>query len=463
MKKVLLISPSLQANIQESPKNNSYSMGLAYLHSIIEKAGYLIETKNYNNLDSSLAEKEISTKIKDFNPDFLLIQVFTMNRVASYNLIRIVRQFNPNMKIVLGGVHASIYYEQLLKNFDINCVVIGEGEVTIVEVLKSFSNETEISEIKGIAYKTNGKVIKNPDRPLIENIDNIPFPKHELFIDSERTMACMLTSRGCPFKCSFCCLHTISRRKFRTRTVKNVVDEIEYIEKKFKNIKTIQLADDTFTLNLQRAIDICKEIIKRKIKLKFLCSARIKPATPELFEYMEKAGFTHIGFGLETGSPKLLKSIHKSLTQEDVIETFNMLKNSKINLITFLMVGFPGETDETVAETIALTKRLQEIRYFEFAGVARLWVYPNTEVYEYMRDKGKINDDFWLTEEDVPFFTVEHSAEKLEEMVTRIALSCTPKKQIFKSMVSEILHPSVFIKKILPRIKKIKKHVLRKF
>ena len=216
------------------------------------------------------------------------------------------------------------------------------------------------------------------------------------------------------------------------------------------------MVDDTFTLDLQRAMDFCREIIRRRIKVKFWCSARIKPASAELFELMERAGFVGIGFGLETGSAKLLKSIHKSITREDVIRTFEMLKGRKIAIATFLMVGFPGETDETVAETIDLIKTLQKIQYFEFAGVALLWVYPNTEVYDVLRASGRIDDSYWLTDQDVPFFTLEHSQAELERMVTTITLACQPWRQWVKRILGEFLHPVATSKKFIPRLRKLK-------
>jgi len=456
MKKVLLVSPPLQVNTQVHSKDNSYGLGLCYLHAVIEKEGYQIRTFSYNNSDPLEAEKAVIAELMDFKPDFFLVQIFTMNRVESYSILKKAKELRPEMKIIVGGVHASIYPGQMLENFPVDCVVIGEGEVTIVELLETLSAGRDLSGVKGIVYKKNGRVVITEERPLIEDLDSLPFPKHELFITPEREMACILTSRGCPFKCSFCCLHTISRRKFRVRSAKNAVDEVEHIVNTFKNIKIIQLADDTFTLNSQRAMDFCREIVRRKIKIQFWCSARIKPASVELFKLMEEAGFKAIGFGLETGSAKLLNSIHKSITREDVIETFEMLKDININIFTYLMVGFPGENKETMAETIDLIKKLQKIKYFEFAGVARLWVYPNTEVYEYLCEAGQIDDSFWLTNKDVPYFTLEHTEEELERMVTDITMACIPKRQLANRLLSELLHPSLFARKFMPRLRKLK-------
>lgn len=457
MKKILLVSPSLQQNVQVGERVDSFSLGLAYLHSVINGAGYSIETVNYNNLPVEVSEKEIEEKINTINPDFFLVQILTMNRVASKRAIALARKLKPGIPIITGGVHASIYYSQVLDFYGADYVVIGEGERTVLELLGALSGGLPVDGIKGIAFKRERKVVVAPERELIADLDCLPFPKHELFITPETRMVGILTSRGCPFKCSFCCLHAISKRKFRKRSVNNVVDEIEHITRNFPGVTSIQMADDTFTLDQTRAMDFCLEIIRRKIKIRFLCSARVKPASVELFELMERAGFVSIGFGLETGSDKLLKSIHKNITREDVIQTFEMLKKRKISIATYLMVGFPGENDDTVAETIDLIKKLQKIRYFEFAGVARLWVYPNTEVYEAMRAGGRIDDSYWLTDKDVPFFTLEHTEEELERMVTKITLACQPWRQWIKRIFSELLHPVRTARKVAPRLRKLKR------
>jgi len=457
VKKVLMVSPPFQVNTQVHLKDGSpYGLGLCYLHAVIEKEGYQIRAFSYNNSDPLEAEKAVTAELMDFKPDFFLVQIFTTNRVESYRVLKKAKELRPEMKVIVGGLHASIYPGQVLENFPVDCVVIGEGEVTIVELLETLSAGRDPSGVKGIAYKEKGRVVITGERPLIEDLDSLPFPRHELFITPEREIACILTSRGCPFKCSFCCLHTISRRKCRMRSAKNAVDEVEHIVNTFKNIKIIQIADDTFTLNPQRAMDFCREIVRRKIKIQFYCSARIKPASVELFRLMEEAGFREIGFGLETGGAKLLKSIHKNITREDVIETFKMLKDININISTFLMVGFPGENKETVAETIDLIKELQKIKYFEFAGVACLWVYPSTEVYEHLCKAGRIDDGFWLTDKDVPFFTLEHSEEELETMVTQITMACHPKRQWAKRLLRELLHPFLFTRKFMPRLRKLK-------
>ncbi len=417
MKRILLISAPLEESFKLkniSDDENSYSLGLGYLHSVIEKSGYAIKTKNYNTSDEVASLNDIREEISGFNPDYLLMQLFSMNRVTSYKVFKIAKELKNDIKVIIGGVHATIMYEQLLNNFDIDYAVLGEGEKTIVELLRALDKAEDTSKIRGISYRRNGQVVKTEERELVENLDELPFPKHELFITSKRKMACILTSRGCPFKCSFCCLHTISKRIYRKRSVDNIIKEIEYILSAFKNINSIQIADDTFTLDVERAMEFCKEIVKRNIKVKLSCSARIKPSSKEMFKLMEEAGFVSIGFGLETGSEKLLASIHKNITREDVKETFrNLTKVKKISITLYMMLGFPGESDKTVEESVNFLKELYKIRKFGVYGVAILWVYPNTEVFDLMKEKRLIGDDYWLSDKEVPYFTVEHSYQDL--------------------------------------------------
>lgn len=460
MKSVYLVSPSLQADVQQNIKDNSYGLGLGYLHSMLEQSDYDITTRCFNNTPNAAARLLFEEEFNKVKPDYLLLQIFTMNRSEAYWTIQRAKHLSPDITVIAGGVHATIYYQQLLENFPIDFIAIGEGEETIVELLNALQEGSSIDDVAGIAFQRDGSLVKTSDRPLLDNLDRLPFPKHELFMSPDRTMACILTSRGCPFKCSFCCLHTISKRKFRVRSVENVVAEIEHIIAKFPYITTIQVSDDTFTLNQQRAIDICKEIVRRKIRIDFTCSARVKPASKELFEWMERAGFVAIGFGLETGCERLMKSIHKNVTQEDVVQVFEMLKDSKMSITTFLMVGFPGETFETVEETIHFVKRLQKIKYYEFQGVARLWVYPNTEVYEIMKTAGMIEDSYWLTDGNVPYFTVENSLEDLDRMVARISISCMTKRQMIVRILNGLMHPVGFFRSVWPKLLRLKRLIL---
>lgn len=423
-KRIFLVETSVEEqNRQEYNKNSSYPLGLAYLDAILKKEGYDVVTKDFaQNKEKEYLDYAKSILI-NFKPEILGISMMSMTRVSSYKLMKIAKKINPKIKIIAGGIHASVMYEQLLKNFPIDCIIIGEGEETIKEVVPALLENKNLSKIKGIAFKKKNKIIKTKERDLICNLDDLPFPSHEAFMNKKRTRIVLLSSRGCPNKCSFCALHIISKRRYRMRSCKNVVDEIELLIKN-PRIKEIEFSDDTFTLSEQRIIDFCKEIVKRKIKKDFICSARIKPITEKMLYWMQKAGFKEIRFGIETGSRKMLESIHKAITPEDIIETFKAAKKfPKIKFIKFLMVGFPGESKETIKETIELVKKIQKIVPMNFFCAQPLWVYPGTEIYEKMKAAGKINDDFWLSDKPCPYYTVDYTQEEIFDMANRIGFA----------------------------------------
>ncbi|OHD13529.1 MAG: hypothetical protein A2Y41_06535 [Spirochaetes bacterium GWB1_36_13] len=457
--KVLLISHSIEDESRfEHNSNCAYSLGLGYLHSTLEKNNYEVKTLFLNNYDYKFAQEKISFVLKDFKPNFVGFQIFSMNRVSSFREIEFINKDYPEIKIFIGGVHSSIMFEQIIQKYTFLIGVIGEGEVTIIELLNAIKNNKSIENIKGIAYYKNSSVTRTTTRDLIHDLDELPFPKHEIFFkeDPLRTIGHIITSRGCPFDCSFCCLKIISQRKLRVRTIENVLEEIKSLKRKYPRLTHIQLHDDTFLIDNKRVIEFCKLLIKENLGITFECSARVKPVSEEMFDWLQKAGFTKIMFGLESGSEKILKSIHKQITPNDVIELFTILKKYKFTITTFLMCGFPNETETDIYKTISLVNRIQKIKYNWIAGIGKLWVYPGTEVYLLMKQSGKITDDYWLTNKPIPYYTVDYDLKKLKEFENKIMFHVSIEKILtfrglifhfikypFKILNFIIQHPSI--------------------
>jgi len=430
------------------------SIGLLYLDSILKKHGYEVLTRDYTYWTEEHFLEELKKNLVKFEPDVVGISINSMTRISAYKAIKAIKEWKNDTKIILGGIHASVMYEQLLNNFPIDIISIGEAEETFIEILDAISNKKSIKKIKGIAYKDKDKVIKNPDRELLKDLDSLPFPSYETFMNPKIKSVYILSSRGCPNNCSFCCLAVISKQRWRFRTTKNVVDEIEFIVKNYPWVESIEFADDTSTLDNKRMIEISKELINRGIKRKFVCQGRIKPISREMFYWMEKAGFVKMIFGIETGAKKLLESIHKGITKEDCINTFNILKEFKnIEVVKNLIVGFPGETEETVNETIEFTKELQRIIKMDYFYAFPLWVYPGTEVYQIGKSRGWIDDSYWLTNKPCPNFTLEHPMEWLIKMSNKIAIETTMAEgKIFfiKKIAGKIItHPKYYIRRVL--------------
>ncbi len=287
-------------------------------------------------------------------------------------------------------------------------------------MMEKFAGNLSIDGVAGLAYFRNGKVVKTMGRPLIQDLDILPFPKHEVFFTERRTGASILTSRGCPFRCSFCVLDAISQRRVRARSVANVIAEIEHLIAIAPQLETIWIHDDQFFMDNKRVIELCDEIVARKIKLKFVCSARFKPISKELVDALERAGFIQVLFGLESGSPKILQMAHKGIKQADALKAISLFKDSKIVAICFLIVGLHGEDQETVDETIRFVREMQKIKYIIYHDISVLTIYPGTEIYDIAKGACQIGDDYWLTDKPTPLFTAEHDEAKLVEYKNKI-------------------------------------------
>lgn len=437
--KILLATMSIEDIYRfEENHNAAYSLGLGYIHSYLESQGHHVKTLFLNNENQANAETKLLEEVENFSPEMIGFQVFSMVRTSTFSIIEKI--YNKKIKIILGGIHPTIMYEQILEKYPYIVISLGEGEFTLAELADRFERNMDIDDVQGIAYVNSTlEIVKTVPRPLLKDLDVLPFPKHETYFDAspERTVAHVISSRGCPFRCTFCALKVISEGKVRKRSIKNVIDEIVHLKTKYPRLKHIQFHDDTMLLDNARMIDFCKNIVELDLNITFECSARVKPVSEELFMWMQKAGFKKIMFGLETGSPRILKSIKKSITREDVLNLFRILKKFDFDVTTFLICGFPGETDETIQETIDLVNETQKLKYNLIGGVGKLWVYPGTEIYEKAKQAGMMSDDFWMTDSYVPYYTVEHSYEKLcefeEKIMNHVAIARIVTWQGFKN------------------------------
>ncbi len=419
--KVLLVTSSFEDVIvnpeSKTPEESHYPIGLAYLHSYLESKKINIKMLPLNNKTFEDCFKEVINKIKKFSPDIIGFQMLTCNRVSTYRLIEHINKHYPKIKIIIGGIHTTIMYKQLINKFPFLIAVLGEGEITFLELIKELNKEkTNLKIIDGIAFFEKGKVTRTKPRELIKDLDSLPFPNHKLFFENKkRYSGCILTSRGCPFSCSFCCLNPEAKRKVRFRSPKNVVDEIEYMVNKFPQMTEVFIHDDSFFIDNKRVIAICEEIIKREIKIDFIASGRIKPISEEMIKKLEQANFKYVLLGIESGDNGILEKCHKGINQDDIIKTFKLFAKSKINIKTFLIIGLYGETIKTIKETARFIRKLQRIKYISYSRHPNiLLVYPGTEVYEIAKAKGMITDNYWLTNKEIPAFTVENSYKELK-------------------------------------------------
>lgn len=429
---------------------NLLPLGIAYIGAVLEQQGHTVEGHNFEQGGWEKTRNAMMDKIRRFTPDIVGMTCLTNNRSSCVKFSRLVKKHNQKIKVVLGGVHATIMHEQMLQNFpEIDVIVMGEGELTAVDLVRALEKDGQLEKVKGIAYLKGKKVVTTQAQELIRNLDNLPIPKFEYFrrqIEESR-VGCVYSSRGCPYHCNFCSTSHYWQNRWRGRSPKHVVDEIEYLLKNFK-VKFLYFTDDCFTTSKKRVVEICKEIVGRDLRFKFTVSTRVNFIDEESLGWLKKAGAVEVSFGVESGSPSVLKTIGK---KEEIMQVINACKKTeKSGLVpsVLLFVGTPGENQETVNETKRLIDNIYRSAKIDY--VRLLEIYPGVPLYEYSKKIGFINDDYWLSEKDPPIFTAENTKEQLQRWSTELVLHNYRKKgfcfmagYILKSMA---LHPIKLVK-----------------
>ncbi|MBS3159986.1 radical SAM protein [Candidatus Woesearchaeota archaeon] len=385
--KILLINPS-QRNVYGTPMPQAYPpLGLLYIGAVLEKDGHVIDLLN---IDSDGFNENY---ILEFKPDFVGI---TATTPTFNNAILIAKKIKEilDVKIILGGVHATISPFESLNNDYIDFVIKGEGEQTILELVNSNGKYT----IDGLFYKKDKKIIKNNERKLIENLDDLPFPARHLLKNpnfyvppdaTRKPVASIMTTRGCYGKCTYCCTKNIYGFRLRTRSVKNILDEIDVVVNKF-NVKEIHFMDDNFVYDKNRVIEFCSELKKRNYDLifEFANGLRADCINEEVLNALKSIGVINLGFGVESGNEEILKNIKKGITKDQVRKAFKLAKEKGFQTWGFFMFGLPGENEKTMQDTIVFALELDP----DFAKFLVLKPYPGTEIYDQLNNAKFIFD-----------------------------------------------------------------------
>jgi len=400
-------------DLWEDEEDTHYPVGQAYLGAVLDEAGYETELLNLTNSKWEDVQEEVINKIKQWKPDIFGVSILSNSRTSALKLLKTIKKISPKTKIIAGGIHTTFLYEQVLDNYPVDFVVLGEGDKTILELIKAIEQKKNLSyfkKINGIAYKFKGEIIKSKTRERITNLDSLPIPKHDFFKQfiNKSNCAYIMTSRGCPFNCSFCPSSAYWGRRLVQRSAENVFKEIKYLIKKYPNLNFIRFLDDEFICNNQRVIDLCKMILKEDINIKWNCLGRASSMNEELVKWMKKAGCVEITFGIESGSQRILDKMGKKVKISQIINAFELCKKYKIIPSFLAIIGSPGENSESVNETIKLARRLNEA-----VEPAILIVFPGTDVCRLAEEKGLITKDYWLGEGLCPLYTCEHSKLKL--------------------------------------------------
>lgn len=424
--KVILINPPNSVDQKISFTVNVFQpLGLAYIAAVLEKNHYqvkildaLAEGFDQEKVIGSrrivgLSYSDIKKEIRRFQPDIVGIATpFSFQSLEAHKVADLVKQVNQQIITVTGGSHPTIQPEEMLKNKNVDYVIRGEGEYIMLDLIRAIEGKKSLRKIKSLSYRDNkGQIINNPRSEPIKDLDNLPFPARYLLpmekyhqaakkgrvteglIAYGKKRTSIVTSRGCPFNCTFCTVHLIMTRVWRARSPKNVLEELKECKNKY-GIEYFDIIDDNFTLIPERAKEICRLMIKEDLQLEWSTpnGVRADKLDEELITLMKKAGCISIKVAPESGNQEVLnRIIKKNLDLKKIKKAIVLCKKHQLPIEAFFVVGFPQETEKDIQDTINYAKELRQLGcdycYFFIATP-----YFGTEMYRIAVAKGYLDE-----------------------------------------------------------------------
>jgi len=327
-----------------------YPLGLGYIGTILSNHSASVVI-----YDFSLEKVSIEEILHNFQPSIIGLSFLSTSWPIARDLIGKLRsQFNG--WIIAGGIHSTLFPEEVL-NTGVDVVLLGEGETSIVKLVKTLQNglKEKLAAVPGMAFLHNKEVVITENNPPIMNLDIIPFIDRDLFHDlTLYSHHSMIISRGCPYSCKFCCNWGVGVKKCRSRSPKNVVEEITYLIERYQ-AKTIYFADDLFFFNNSQRMEFCDLILSNEIKFKWVVQLRADSVSEQLLRLMKKAGCIKLCFGIESGCQEILDNIGKHISIEQIRQTFNLIKNVGIKTKTWWILGLPGNYEQQLESFNSIT------------------------------------------------------------------------------------------------------------
>lgn len=461
--KIFLIIPPVTVNVKEYVPRNCYPfLGVGYLAAVLEQAGYEVaildafttenDMVNFSggNATYGLGDRSIKRQIEKFKPDVVGISsMYTMYAQDAHRMASITKELNSDILVVLGGAHPSCNPELVLKDNNVDVVVGGEGEYTLLDIVNAFKDGKNIDSIPGTAVRKNNSICVNAPRPLIDDLDVLPLPARHLlpmqiyFKNASRStlynmrnpFATIITSRGCPMHCVYCAVRTIWGRTWRARSAVKVVDEIELLVRNY-GVREIHFSDDNISVNKNRIVGICNEIIKRKIDIRWACPTGIAiwSLDEDLLRITKKAGCYRLTFGLESGNKETLDFIGKKYSYETAKKLIKLANKLGFWTASTFIFGFPQEKRESINDTISFAINSD----LDFAVFYTPVIFPGTRLFDIFMDSGiKYNPE--ILGVNNAYDSLHFSGEQLLRM-RAVANSLVIKKRL--------THPFRFLNKI---------------
>lgn len=390
-KKILLVNPH-SYNINTSPP-----LSLAYLGAQLKKFGYIVKAIDASAPYNNPSDEGIIKQIEAYQPDVVGVTIMTPFAKEAYNLIYKIK--NLGLKLIAGGPHVTILPDEALQK-GVDIAIRGEGEITIIELLNAHFSGKGLNDVKGISYKVDQKIVHNQDREYIKDIDVLPYPDKELFdphwyhkdgIPINEAFGTILTSRGCPGRCTFCS-RAVYQNRVRYNSAEYVIGQMQELEERY-GTNRFYFLDDNFVTNKKRLKLICMLIKVNFPGITWAITCRVDSVDMEALKWMKDAGCTTITYGLESGSDNNLKRINKRLTADQIRLTVKMSHDLGFDVCANWMLGYPFESVEDVEATKKLVIELDQ--YIAMHNAGFLIPFPGTELYEEYKYLDSVKE-YWL-------------------------------------------------------------------
>lgn len=388
------------------------------------KEGSLNFSKEYESYTSYVAALnapnhptwELMRKlVKEQNPDLIGISALTTKFGSVIQTAKFCKMILPEVPILVGGAHASTMPDLTMQIPEVDFVLRGESDESFPELLEAIEGKKKLAEVGSLSWKKSGKVIHNPDREFAQNLDKLALPDRGALMNPENysseDMGIILTSRGCPFRCSYC-FH-MWENKVRYRSVPSVIDEIMDVHMNYGTTQ-FSIKDDSFTVKKQHVLELCEALKKLPFKITFNCTTRVDLLDEELLKAMKDSGCAQVALGIESGSPEILKETDKDITLEQVRKASEMLNRHKLFWTGYFMIGLPTETETDIDLTMKFLKKVKPF----YGGLGVYSPFPGTKLFRQGVELGLLD----------PAPTLEHF------------LTTNPKDLFFKDPKKRLLH-----------------------
>jgi radical SAM superfamily enzyme YgiQ (UPF0313 family) len=427
--KILLLNPPFLPRYSRQSRSPCVTKGgtlyypyfLAYATGNLEKHGF--EVKLIDAVANCWSEKETFDFVRQFRPDLAIVDTSTPSIYNDVSIASRIKGAGVSHVSLVGTHPTRLDSETLNLDKNVDSICRGEYDETVVELAKTLENGKNLKDVKGLTFRQGNKITRNPERPFIKALDSLPFVsevykrhlniKKYFYASLRWPQVTILTARGCPYNCSFC--NIPFKSSYRYRSPENVVSEFEYIQNELPEVKEIMIEDDTFPAIKERTEKMCNLLMERKIRLKWSCNARVNTGFETLM-LMKKANCRLLCVGFETPKQNVLDNIHKNTTKQLQTDFMKNTKKSGLLVNGCFILGLPGDTMESIRETIEFAKELNP----DTAQFYPLMVYPGTEAYEWAkRARFLSSEDYskWITEEGMHSTTVSRPELPQEELV----------------------------------------------